>query len=100
MADRGEVIKVGIPTSRILETLLRLPQLSILHLELDLMNLKIVNQSFGFRSVRVQPWVRLQQAKHPQQFLFRQVFVCGCHRDGSAGAIRGGVLLERKKYQE
>ena len=46
VAHRGEIVEVGIPVARELHDLLRLAQLAVLRLQLDLVNLQLMEQSF------------------------------------------------------
>jgi hypothetical protein len=55
VGDRRKVVQVGVAIARLLELALRLAQLAVLHFQLDLVNLEIVQQPLftGGRQTRV-----------------------------------------------
>src|SRR5690349_6479122 len=55
--EGGEVVEIRVARGRLLQTLLGFSQLAVLHLELDLVNVKVVDEAFaiGFTRPRREP---------------------------------------------
>ena len=88
VAERGEVVEVEVAGPRLVELRLRAPKLLVLHLQLDLVDAKLVQQSpRALRRERLVE-VRIEEVRQSRAAALGAGFGALPHRIG--GAIRAG----------
>src|SRR5690606_36362563 len=95
IADRRELVEVGVAGAHLLEALLRLAELAVLHLQLDLMDVEIVDELLAVRRLVARGAATLRR---PHLVELADQLVPGHLLDGliGHGVSCGGGSIERR----